>query len=252
MPGGTLIVSRAKNLFPYYQRRLLELGFKDVEATGEEKDSLNFVINEVKPRLVMVDSGFYHAGTPYMMGRLLKTFPKLNIAAVSMGEFPDTLAVWFIWHGVKSYVNFWEGYEKFHEGLQEIRKGNAYITRNVRRLIDLFPEWPQTRNKDIPKRQMETLVLLCNGFISEHIGNSMHVTGRTITTNLDKLNQTFHVKNREALVSMAWGLGIVTDKDMCFYDRKGDTGPLPEWAAAKKRMNKEVLTMSREQRAGNR
>jgi DNA-binding NarL/FixJ family response regulator len=240
MPGGTLIVSRAIKLFPYYQRRLLELGFNDVEATGEEKDSLNSVINEKKPRLMLVGSGFYHAGTPYMMGRLLKLFPKLNIAAVSIGEFPDSLAVWFIWHGVKSYVNLWEGYDEFHLGLQEIRKGNSYITQNVQRLIDLSSEWPKTRSKDIPRRQMETLILLCNGFISDHIGNSMHVTGRTITTNLEELYKIFHVKNREELVAMAWGLGIVTDKDMCFYDRKRDTGPLPEWAGAKLNMNRRI------------
>jgi hypothetical protein len=109
MPGGTLIVSRAKKLFPWYQKRLLEFGFNDVEATGEERDSLNMVINEVKPRLVMVDSGFYHAGTPYVTGQMLKRFPKLNIAAVSMGEFPDILGAWFYFHGVKSYVNFLGG-----------------------------------------------------------------------------------------------------------------------------------------------
>jgi hypothetical protein len=57
-------VSRAKNLFPYYRKRLLELGFTDVEATGEEKDSLNTVISELKPLLVLVGSGFDHAGTP--------------------------------------------------------------------------------------------------------------------------------------------------------------------------------------------
>jgi hypothetical protein len=40
---------------------------------------------------MLVESGFYHACTPYMMGRLLKLFPKLNIAAVSLGEYPDGL-----------------------------------------------------------------------------------------------------------------------------------------------------------------
>jgi hypothetical protein len=91
-----LVVSRATKLFPYYKKSLEELGFKDEEVTGEEKDSLNMVINKMKPRLVLVGSGFYHAGTPYMMGRLHKTFPKLDIAAVSLGGFPDSLAVWFI------------------------------------------------------------------------------------------------------------------------------------------------------------
>jgi hypothetical protein len=57
-----LIVSRAIKLFPYYKKSLEELGFKDVEVTGEERDSLDMAINELKPRLVLVGSAFYHAG----------------------------------------------------------------------------------------------------------------------------------------------------------------------------------------------
>jgi DNA-binding NarL/FixJ family response regulator len=236
-----LIVSRSIKLFPYYKKCLEELGFQDVEATGEEKDSLNMVINELNPRLVLVGSGFYHAGTPYMMGQLLTNFPKLNIAAVSLGEFPDSLATWFIWHGVRSYINLWEGYEEFLYGLQEVQKGESYISPNVRRLIELFPEWPETRSK-ITKRQMEILVFLCNGFIPEHIGNAMHITGRTVTTHLHDLYHLFHVKNREEMVALAWEFGIVTGQDMCFYDRKRDaTKPLPEWAVVKIKMERRSL-----------
>jgi hypothetical protein len=70
-------------------------------VTSEEKDSLNFVINEQKPRPVFIESCFYEAVTPYMTGRLLRDFPKLRIVPFSVGEFPDDLAMWFYFHGVK-------------------------------------------------------------------------------------------------------------------------------------------------------
>jgi DNA-binding NarL/FixJ family response regulator len=215
VPGGTLIVSRAVKLFPHYKKRLTELGFKDVEATSEEKDSLNTVINEVKPRLVLIASGFYRIGTPYMAGMILKNFPKLNIAAVSLGEFPGSLAAWFIWRGVKSYVDLWEGYEEFHNGLQEVREGKAYISPGVRKMMDRFPEWPETKDK-VQRRQMETLIFLCCGFIPKHIGEAMHIDRRTVGRNLNELYKMFHVKNREEMIATAWTLGIVTDKDMDF------------------------------------
>jgi DNA-binding NarL/FixJ family response regulator len=237
MAGGTLIVSRAKNLFTHYQKRLLELGFKDVEITGEEKDSLNSVINELKPRLVLVGSGFYHAGTPYMMGLLLNSFPKLNIAAVSLGEFPDDLAAWFIWHGVKSYVNLWEGLEEFYHGLHEVREGKAYIAPQVQKVLDQYTEWPETKTK-VTNRLMEVLILLCNGFIPEDIGVSLHISRNTVTDDLNQLYRMFHVKNREGMVAVAWDLGIVTGQDMCFYDRKqDDMRTLPQWAAIKGKIN---------------
>jgi DNA-binding NarL/FixJ family response regulator len=237
MAGGTLIVSRAKNLLTHYKERLLELGFTDVEATGEEKDSLNFVINELKPRLVLVGSGFYHAGTPYMMGRLLKQFPKLNIAAVSLGEFPDSLAVWFIWHGVKSYISLWDGYEEFYRGLDEIRQGRPYISANVRRIMESFDEWPDTFSK-VTRRQMEVMILVCNGFIIDNIADTLHVSRATVNWHLDKLYNIFHVDGREGLVKLAYATKLVTDSDMIFYERETKAEPLPEWAAVRKKINR--------------
>jgi DNA-binding NarL/FixJ family response regulator len=240
MPGGTLIVSRAVTLFPHIKRRFEELGFQNVEITGEEKDSLNRVIRETKPRLLVVGSGFYSAGTPLMMGRLLKLFPKLNIASVNVGDFPDHLAVWFIWRGVKSYVNVHEGFEEFHHGLQEVRQGRAYISPNVQRLMDDFPEWPLTPNK-VTDRQMEVLILICNGFTAEHIGSNLHISRAAVNYILDRLYKTFHVNKREELMRTAFALKLVTDKDLVFHDRKTKIEGLPEWAAVRQKMNRRIM-----------
>ncbi|MDR1902660.1 MAG: LuxR C-terminal-related transcriptional regulator [Treponema sp.] len=242
---GTLMVSRAVRLFPRIKKRLEELGFPDVEVTGEEKDSLNRVINEKKPRLVLVGSGFYKAGTPYMMGRLLKNFPKLNIAVINVGDFPDDLATWFIWRGVKSYVNILEGYEEFHHGLRDVREGKTYISPVVQKLMDDFPEWPKTSD-ELTKRQMETLIMICNGFIPEHIGEMLHVSRPTVNLHLKELYKTFHVENREELVKTAYALKLVTDKDLVFYDRENKIGLLPEWAVIKQKMQRRLLNVDKD------
>jgi DNA-binding CsgD family transcriptional regulator len=242
--GGTLIVSRAVKLFPYIKKRFEELGFPDVDITGEEKDSLNRVIREKKPWLALVGSGFYQACTPYMMGRLLRDFPKLNIAAVNVGNFPDTLAAWFIWRGVKSYLNILEGYEEFHQGLQRVRAGKTYISPAVQRLMDDFPEWPKTPT-DITDRQMEVLLLVCNGFIPEHIGKNMHISRATVNWHLKEMYHTFHVSSREELEKAAFSLKLVTDKDLVFYDdREPKPEPLPEWAVRKQKMERRLATKS--------
>jgi DNA-binding NarL/FixJ family response regulator len=237
MPGGTLIVSRAVKLFPSYKKRLEELGFKDVEATSEEKDSLNSVINEKKPRLMLVGSGFYHAGTPYMMGRLLKLFPKLNIAAVSLGEYPDDLAAGFIFYRVKSYVSLWEGDDEFYKGLEEVREGNAYIAPQVQILIDQIAVWPDTTN-NMTNRHLAVLVLLCRGFSIAGIGEELHISRNTVNWHAKVLHRMFHVKNQDGLVSIAWELGLVTGNDMCFFERRKELEGLPDWAAVKMEMGR--------------
>jgi DNA-binding NarL/FixJ family response regulator len=171
------------------------------------------------------------------MGELLEGFPKLNIAAVTVNDYPDAQAVWFIWRGVKSYLNLWEGHEEFHRGLQEVRQGKFYISKNVQCLMNLFPEWPDTKDK-ITKRQMEILVLLCNGFIPEHIGDTLHIDRRTVSNQLGKMYKIFHVKNREEMVGLAWQLDMVSKSDMCFLDRNATTGPMPEWAEVQQKINR--------------
>jgi DNA-binding NarL/FixJ family response regulator len=221
------------------KKRFEELGFANVTVTGEEKDSLNCVINEVKPRLVIIGSGFYSAGTPYMMGRLLKDFPKLRIAAVSISVFPDDVATWFMWYGVKSYTNLLEGYEEFHKGLQDIRRGKEYVAPAVQRLLEESPEW-KTPNVNSPKRQKEVLMLLCNGFSTKEIGDCLQISRRTVEGHLEELYGIFCVHSKEELIKNAFYLNVVTKEDLCFYRKSKQPAALPAWAVIKQKTARRI------------
>jgi len=242
MSGRTLFVSRAIHLFPYYKEQFEKIfGFKDFTATDVEKDGLNMIINDVKPRLLIMDSEFYQAGTAYMTGVLLKRFPKLNIAIISFHDYPLSHAVWFIWHGVKSYIHWWDGYEEYKHGVEAVRDGKKYISPYVKDLMELENEWPDTKNKTT-KRQMECLVMLCCGLTPDQIGLELHITRKTVNNHLASLYDTFHAHNREEMVAIAWTLELVTVKDIRFYSRKPFDGrTLPEWAAVKKKIDKRIL-----------
>jgi DNA-binding NarL/FixJ family response regulator len=251
MRGGTLVVSRAEPMYPYYKKRFIELGFGEVTFTSAEKDALNIVIRDMKPNLVIISSGFYEVGTPRMVGELLELFPKLNIAVVSLHDFPLSVAPWFIWHGAKSYINMRaEGYDEFHRGVQAVRKGEPYIAPKIVRIMDYCGEWPDVKNR-ATKRQMECLIMLCCGFTPESIGEKLFIKRATVFRTLADLYKTFHVQSREEMVALAWQLELVTAKDIKFYDdRAGNVllapksriikseMPLPEWAEIKMKCDK--------------
>jgi hypothetical protein len=119
--SGVLAVTRATELHAEIKGRLEALGFHDVTVTGKENEALNTVICNKNPRLAMVDSWFYQDATPCRVGELARLFPKLNIAVVSVHDFPESRAPWFIWEGAKSYLSLWEGYEEFKRGLKVVR-----------------------------------------------------------------------------------------------------------------------------------
>ena len=233
MTGGTLVISRYINLHTEIKKWFEELGFANVSITGEEKDSLNYVINELKPRLVIIGSGFYEAATPYMAGQLLRNFPELRIAAVSTFMYPDETAVWFMWYGVKSYINLLEGREEFFKGLQEIRQGKDYISPAVKLLLD-NSEW-QEPSLTVPKRQMEVLVLLCNGLEIKEIADYLQITTKTTEWHINELKHNFGVHTKGELMRTAYLLDVVTKNELCFF-KKVKPASLPKWAVIKQSM----------------
>ncbi|MCL1991950.1 MAG: LuxR C-terminal-related transcriptional regulator [Spirochaetes bacterium] len=240
MAGATIFLSRATMLHRETKERLEKLGFEDVIVTDIDKDALNFLIRKEKPKLLMIDSAFYQACTPYMTGELHRLFPKLNIAAISVYDYPQSLAPWFIWHGATSYANLWEGYEEFHKGLEIIKQGKSYISPKTQELIDLHPEWPDTKSK-VTKRMQECLILLCCGFEPQRIGEELGITKKTVYNHIGFLYETFHVRNREEMVALAWQMGIVTQSDIRFYGADNNKKKsLPEWAAIKMRNNERI------------
>jgi DNA-binding NarL/FixJ family response regulator len=235
--GGVLVLSRATGLHTEIKKLLEEFGFKDVTVTDKENKELNMLICNKDPRLVMIDSWFYQDGTPCRIGELVKLFPKLNIAVVSVHDFPVSRAPWFIWEGAKSYLSLWEGNEEFQRSLRIVRDGGQYISPKVQRLIDHYEEWPDTKN-EMTKRQKECLVMLCCGCTIDHICEMLNISKKTVYNHLNSLYGIFHVGSCKEMTALAFEMGLVTPKDIHLYNRKKELLPLPEWAEVKRNIDR--------------
>jgi DNA-binding NarL/FixJ family response regulator len=228
MPGGTLIMSREKRLYPYFRQRLSELGFTNFELTGEERDSLNWLINDLKPRLVLVGSVFYECSTPFMMRQLLKTFPKLNIAAVSLFcKIPDDLGAWFIYNGVKSYINFLEGPDEFYAGLEKVREGEKYVSPGVTERIHMRRELAAPAG-NISPRQIEIIRLLCNGFTGAEICDVLAIAEDTLSVQKRNIYTCLNIRNEKELIRVALFHKWITVEELVFFGRRYVLNPRPE------------------------
>jgi DNA-binding NarL/FixJ family response regulator len=226
--GGTLLLSREKQLYPYFIRRCTELGYANFDIAGEERDSLNMLINDMKPRLIVVESVFYDCCTPYMMGRLLKIFPKLNIAAVSLFcKIPDDLAMWFIFNGVRSYVNFFEGLDEFYRGLNTVWEGKEYISPRVMKRIETRREIPQPAG-NITKRHMEIIRLLCNGYTGHEICKVLAIAEDTLNVQKKKIYTILNVRNEKELIRVALFHGWIALEELRFFGGEYTLNPLPK------------------------
>lgn len=216
MKGGTLLVSRAVKLHADHKKRLEELGFKDVSVTTADKDGLNMLINELKPRLVIVGSGFYKSATPYMMALLKRRFKDLNIAAVSICDYPADLAMKFVINGINSYVNYFDGKSEFYKGLECMREGRRFVSSSVQERMKIRLELPPAAY-GLTERQIEVLRLLCNGFTSMEIANELYISKRTVEFHKAELFNNFGTRNENELIRVALYLGLIKLDELDFY-----------------------------------
>jgi DNA-binding NarL/FixJ family response regulator len=240
MKTGVLFVSRYPKLLPWYKSILEDAGYRNVHVTDKDKDGLNMLIRELKPRLVFMTSNFYSIGTPYMVGHLNKMFPRLNIAVASMEYFPDELAAWFIFHGAQSYVNFTDGFDEFNFGIKQILDGDDYVAPAIKEIIDSLDEIPDC-NLKITKRLKEILFMLCNGFTKKKMETELQISGYTVHYHLKELMNIFHVHSREDLIKVAICLDIIKKNHLCFHENKKMFDALPDWVKAQIKINRRVL-----------
>jgi DNA-binding NarL/FixJ family response regulator len=234
MMGGTLVVSRDTNLHTHYKEQFEQLGFRDVTVTANEKDGLNMVINDLDPRLLVIWCNFYQCATPYMMSLLLRLFPDLNIAAVSISGYPADLAMGLVINGVKSYVNYVDGIEQFYKGLNLIKKGEKYVSPLVEERMETRSELPRP-SQELTERQIEVMRLLCNGFTTFEIADVLHLSKRTVKFHKSELYNNLKIRNENELIRVALYLGFIKVDELDFYGGGYELSPKPD----KRKTNKE-------------
>lgn len=224
MAGGTLIVSRVVNLHAHFKKTLEVLGFNDVTATDVDRDRLNMLINELKPKILIMGSMFYQCCTPFMTADLHKRFPKLNIAAVSISGYPDDLAMYFIINGARSYVNYWEGDVQFYKGLEAIRQGREYISPKVQSRIELRNYYPDPTGR-LTSRQIEVIRLVANGFTGKEIARTLNISERTADNSKSEIYTAMNVRNENEAIRAALYMGIIKPDELHFYGRDYELKP---------------------------
>ena len=232
MKGGTLVVSRAVNNHAFYKKRFDALGFHNPVVTSLERDGLNSLIYDMKPDLVIMGARFYQCCTPFLMKQLKHTFPKIRMAAVSVGEYPADLAMYFILNGVNSYVTSFDGIDQWYSGLEDIRRGKDYISPAVVKRIDMR-NCPKPAG-NISDYQKQIILLTCNGYKDTEIAETLYITRRTVTTHKSDIFTSLNVRNSNELIRTVLKLGIVTQEGMYFYPKDFTINPLPKKSEKKR------------------
>jgi DNA-binding CsgD family transcriptional regulator len=218
--GGALIVCRRGGIIPLGKMLLHSLGCFDVHGTTVRNNGLVFIINDLKPRIMFVEAGLYHDATPFMMGKLLEQLPGLKIAAFSLGNYSDSVAVEFKYRKLQGYINLEDGMSEFRRGLRKIFKGETYFSRMTEMREGMTDEEPNV-GLDYTAREREVFKLITSGLTSECITKMLNMSIRTVDKHRGNLLKKYHVANTVELTRLGLYLGSIGVEEFHFL-REGD------------------------------
>jgi len=230
------MISSAVNNHAYYTKRLGELGFPRARLTALRKDALRSLIYEMEPDLIIMGARYYHCSTPYMMGELHKVFPKIKMAAVCIGEYPDELGMYFIVNGVKSYITTFDGVDQFYKGLNEVSRGRPHISPGAQERLEMR-DYPMPADT-ITGRRTEVIRLACNGFTEFEIAETLEVSRSTVANHKTEIFRSLNIRNTEELIRAALETELLTSHELMFCPRGFTVSPLPEERILKRRKDK--------------
>jgi len=239
MTGGTLIVTKKISRHQDFVRKFEALGFPNVSITNLDKDALYFLIDELKPSLILMDAMFYKAGTPYMIKVLLKHkrfkyFIDLNIAVFAVDEYPADLGMMFIVNGAKSYIDINDGENQFEKGLLSVRDGNNYTSLSAQTRPELRDELPAPV-RILTERHKAVLMLACCGIGRQETADCLDISARTVDSHRAEIYRSLGSKKPHELIIIAEKLGLFTLKDLVFIRMKYD---LKSKAISEEKLNK--------------
>jgi DNA-binding NarL/FixJ family response regulator len=214
--SGALIVCRRSGIIPLGKMLLHMMGCLDVHGTTVSNNGLVFIINDLKPRIMFVEAGLYHDATPFRMEELLAQLPWLKIAAFSLGNYSDSVAIEFKYRKLRGYINLEDGIGEFRRGLKKILNGETYFSRMTEMQENMREEEPKV-GIDYTAREQAVLKLVASGLTSKRIAKLLNVSVRTVDEHRGNLLEKYHVANTVELTRLSLYLGYIKVDDFHFY-----------------------------------
>lgn len=110
--------------------------------------------------------------------------------------------------GVKGYLTKTISVSELTEAVHSVANGKQAFGKSISQLMigkyaDLAKNGPNTKRKQITKREREILKLIVDGYTSSEIAKLLFISPRTVETHRSNLMNKLEIKNTAALVRYA-------------------------------------------------
>ena len=128
--------------------------------------------------------------------------PELKVIALTM--FSDTgHYTQMIQAGVKGFILKKANKFELEQAIREVHKGGTCFSQEILQKLAFRHKGKTTGTEELTTREMEIMVLICQGFTSQEISERLFISSKTVETHRTNLFLKADVRNVAGLIAWA-------------------------------------------------
>jgi DNA-binding NarL/FixJ family response regulator len=175
-----------------------------IEVVYDTSDGNRFVeaLHETAVDVALMDIEMPAIGGALTTERALKVKPELKVIALTM--FSDTgHYTQMIQAGVKGFILKKANKFELEQAIREVHKGGAYFSQEILQKLAFRHNGKTAGTEELTTREMEIMVLICQGFTSQEISERLYISCKTVETHRANLFLKTDVRNVAGLIAWA-------------------------------------------------
>jgi DNA-binding NarL/FixJ family response regulator len=180
-------------------------------SISEASNGQEFIksLNDQVPDIVLMDINMPELNGRETTKRALEMYPDLKIVAVTMyGE--ENYYMQMIEAGVKGIILKKSGKYELEQAIQEVLGGGSFFSQEIMRKMAMrLNRKNSNKYKTLTGRELEVLVMVCNGLANNEIAEKLFISPKTIEVHKSNIFKKTGVKNSAQLVIYAIKNGFI-------------------------------------------
>ena len=175
-----------------------------IEVVFETSDGNLFLeaLQKMKVDVALMDIEMPAIGGALTTGRALKVNPDLKVIALTM--FSDTgHYTQMIQAGVKGFILKKANKFELEQAIREVYRGGNFFSQEIMQKLAFRHTGKTAGIEELTTREMEIMVLICQGFTSREISERLYISCKTVETHRANLFLKADVRNVAELIAWA-------------------------------------------------
>jgi DNA-binding NarL/FixJ family response regulator len=177
---------------------------KDFSVVFDTSDGFEFIrtLPQTEYDIVLMDIDMPQLSGIETTSRSVQIRPDLKIIALTM--FSDIgYYSRMIQAGVKGFILKKANKFELEQAIHAVHQGGNYFSHEILKKLAYQYTNPQSVHDNFTKRELEIILLICQGFTSPEISENLHISLKTVETHRFNIFQKSGVKNTAGLILWA-------------------------------------------------